>query len=46
MRHFVKMNLFQVQLEISPSKCSHIILKLIASCSTMTNLSNNQFEID
>ena len=42
-RHFIKMNLSQVQLKISPSKYSQISIKLIASCSTMFTLPKNQF---
>ena len=37
------MNLSQVQLKISPSKCTQISMKLIASYSTMFTLAKNQF---
>ena len=43
MRHFVKVKLYQVQLKIYHSKCFQISLKMIASCSMMFNLPNNQF---
>ena len=43
MRHFVKVNLYQVQLKAYHSKSSQISLKMITSCSMMSNLPNNQF---
>ena len=43
LRHFVKVNLYQVQLKVYHSKCSQISLEMFASCSIMFNLTNDLF---